>query len=321
MQKAKEFWEGTEGRWQTEKWEHWLQHPSVQERINILTTGNPHRDRYQDFVERYFPMPSGRSRRVDRVLTLGCGLGEFERGLAGYHLSAIHEAIDISEHATTEASRLAKDAGLMHIQYRAEDLNAIELPPNTYDVVFGISSVHHIARLERLFHQVARSLKPGGYFLLDEFIGPSQFQWTDDQLAVINAELSRLPTDLRRHVATGVVKEQWVRPTIKEMNAGDPSEAVRSAEILPLVAEYFDVVEFKGYGGTVLHLLLEGICANFTEDDSRSMEYLREFFALEDRLIASGKLTHDFANIVTRKNPEKPAPARTLSRWIGRLFR
>lgn len=301
FERAKKFWEGAEGRWQTTHWEHWLQHPKVQERLNVLTTGEPNKDRYCAFVERYFPIPAGRTERVDRVLTLGCGNGEFERGLSQYHFASIHEGIDISEHATAEAARLAREAGLDHIRYRALDFNTMELPDEAYDVVFGISSVHHVARLERLFEQVARGLKPGGLFLLDEFVGPSQFQWTDDQLAITNEGLSGLPSDLRRHVRTGATVERIPRPTIAEMNAGDPSEAIRSAEILPLLPKYFDVLEVKGYGGTILHLLLEGITGNFVEADPRSMEWLRSFFDLEDRLISAGRLHHDFAHIIARK--------------------
>jgi SAM-dependent methyltransferase len=319
--RAKEFWENSESYWNNASWQHWLQHPKVQERLNVLTTGSPHKDRYQAFIERYFPMPSDRTTRVDRALTLGCGQGEFERGLAKYHFATVHDALDISESAAAEAARLAKAAGLNHVRYQSGDLNTIELPRHTYDVVFGISSVHHVAKLEHLFEQVALCLKPGGYFLLDEFIGPSQFQWTADQLATANEELRRLPEELRRHVVTGVVRDTIVRPTIAEMNAGDPSEAIRSNEIVRLLPHYFDVLEIKGYGGSVLHLLLEGICGNFDEDNPSSMERLRSLFEFEDRAIASGKLPHDFANIVARKNPNKPSRLYSaVPRWIARWF-
>ena len=81
----------------------------------------------------------------------------------------------------------------------------------------------------------------------------------------------------------------------------DPSEAVCSADILKLLPEYFDVLEINGYGGSLLHMLLEGIAGNFVEDNPRSMTYLQSFFDLEDRLIAAGRLQHDFANIIARK--------------------
>jgi hypothetical protein len=87
------------------------------------------------------------------------------------------------------------------------------------------------------------------------------------------------------------------------MNAVDPSEAIRSTEILRLLPLFFDIIEIRGYGGSILNLLLDDIAGNFVENDERSIEYLRSFFELEDRLIASGDLSHDFAVIVARPKP------------------
>ena len=61
------------------------------------------------------------------------------------------------------------------------------------------------------------------------------------------------------------------------------------------------MLEINGYGGSLLHMLLEGIAGNFVEDNPRSMTYLQSCFDLEDRLIAAGRLQHDFANIIARK--------------------
>ena len=303
--KAKQFWEGTEGRWKTSKWEHWLQHAKVKERINALVSGDPRKDCFQYFLERYFRGRLGRRRRVKRALTLGCGYGEFERGLSQYKFARIHEALDISIDAVAEASKLASAGGFEHIRYRVGDLNRIELSKCIYDVVFGISSIHHVSELRHLFLQVALSLKPGGYFFLDEYIGPSKFQWTDDQLAIINEQIAMLPPDLRLPINGSVLKGAVWRMTLQEMDAADPSEAIHSADILQLLPQFFDIVEVKGYGGSLLHVLLEGIAGNFVEDDPRSMAYLRSFFEVEDQRIASGRLQHDFAVIVARRKPTR----------------
>jgi SAM-dependent methyltransferase len=277
----------------------------VQERLNVLTTGNPQVDRYKRFLDRYFSRRSGGYKQVDRVLTMGCGHGDFERGMAKYNFSRIHEAVDISSNAVAEAARLAAADGLTHIHYRQADLNTIELAPCTYDVIFGISSVHHVSELRRLFHQVAVALKPGGLFLLDEFIGPDKFQWTDVQLAAINEQIEALPAELKTSVHDGSQKGAIWRLTIEQMDAIDPSEAVRSSEIKRLLPEYFDVLEFNGYGGSLLHMLLEGITGNFAENDPGAMSHLQALFAIEDKLISSGALQHDFANIVVRRKPTR----------------
>jgi hypothetical protein len=57
LERTSEFWGSDSGRWRTEKWEHWLQHPRVQQRLNVLTTGDLHKDRYANFVDRFFRTP------------------------------------------------------------------------------------------------------------------------------------------------------------------------------------------------------------------------------------------------------------------------
>lgn len=297
--KVKEFW-GNETFWQNPAIVHWTQHPKVHERLNRFASGVAEKHRFHYFMEKYCHgrMP------FERVLTLACGRGQLERGLSPCNFAVTHEAVDIAE-AAIEDIQLAKTAGLTHIAYEVADLNTIELPPGRYDVVFGVSAVHHVARLEHLFDQVSQSLKPGGYFFIDESIGPSQFQWTTEQLNAVNDAIANLPRAFKECVdRPKEMKSPVFRLTIEEMNSTDPSEAIRSAEILPLLSQEFDIVEFIGCGGSLLHLLLEDIAGNLSESNPESMRYLEALFALEDRLIQSGKLQHDFAVIIARNKTQ-----------------
>ena len=304
--KVNERWGTTEGVWRGSKCIHWTEHPKVRERINLLITGNPRKDSFQHFIERYFRGRFHRHRQAKRALTLGCGHGELERGLCKYNFARIHEAVDIADGAVAQANKLARAEGLDHLRYKVGDLNTIKLPKCTYDVVFGVSSIHHVADLEHLFLQVALSLKPGGYFFLDEYIGPNRLQWTHEQVAIINGLLAPLPLEFKRAISDPRIIKGEVKPaTIEEVTAADPSEAIRSADILKLLPWYFDILEIKGYGGTLLQPLLNEIAGHFAQDDPRSMEYLRSFFDLEDQLIASGKLQHDFAIIIARRKPTR----------------
>jgi SAM-dependent methyltransferase len=291
-------WADQAAGWRVGRGVHWVEHERVQARINYKVTDDHAIDRYQYFVRKYF---GGRT-PVDRALTLGCGAGELERGLAAYDFCRQHDAFDISDGAIACAIEASAVAALSHTHYRVADLNQIVLEPEHYDVVFGVSSVHHVAALEHLFEQVSRALTPGGYFFLDEFVGPSQFQWSSAQLDAVNRTLLAMPLPFRRSVTQkGALKPTVVRPTIESMNQFDPSEAIRSAAILPLLPRYFDIVEIKGQGGSLLHLLLEDIVGNFDERNEGSIAYLDSLFELEDRLIADGVLGHDFATIVARK--------------------
>ena len=297
LRRVQQVW-GDANIWVPGERRHWMQHPLVQERINRKVTRDAHIDRFQYFLNAYLKdrLP------VECALTLGCGAGDLERGLSQYNFAKLHDAIDVSEAAIHQAKQQAEAAGLPQIRYRLADLNSLELDPDRYDVIFGVSSVHHVAGLERLYEQVQRALRPGGYLFLDEYIGPTQFQWTDEQLEAINAELRSLPGTLRRSVSEpGEVKQEVIRKTIEYMNAADPSEAIRSAEIVPVLSRYFRILEFRGYGGSLLHELLFDITGNFDERNPGSLEQLRRLFQVEDDLIASGRLKDDFAVIIATR--------------------
>ena len=153
--------------------------------------------------------------------------------------------------------------------------------------------------LEHLFSQVQRAIKPGGYFFLDEFVGPSRFQWTDVQIQIMNEQLQQLPKHLRRLISDrSKFKERVIRKSVSYMAAADPSEAVRSSEIVPLLGEYFRILEIKGYGGAILHELLYDIAGNFCEENPGSLDCLRRLFETEDQLTASQTISDDFAVII-----------------------
>jgi SAM-dependent methyltransferase len=277
---------------------HWTELEAIQRRINRRVSGDPLVDPYQYVLTRHLAglLPVG------RALTLGCGAGELERGLVQYGFCSRHDAFDIAEESILKARDAARQAGLQHIHYEVRDINRLELPAQTYDCVWGVHSIHHLSALENVFSQVQRALKRGGYFVLNEFVGPTRFQWTERQLEVVNGLLRALPPQLRtRCDGSGRMKPQVRRPTIAAMKRVDPSEAIRSAEILTLVPRFFEVVEIKGYGGTVLQMLLYEIAGNFQNADAETNALLDANCDLEERLIAMGDLPHDFALIIARK--------------------
>ncbi len=276
----------------------WFEHPGGQTRINRKITGREISERYHHFVH------EDRSGRVpvERALTLGCGGGDLERGLAQYSFCRRHDALDVSEGAIQKARALSEEQGLTHIRYRVSDVNKASLDENAYDAVLGISSIHHIAEIESVYENVYRAPKPDGCFYMDEFVGPSQFQWSDTQLEAVNDILRRIPERLRVRRSDGTtVRHAVVRPTIDQMNAVDPYEAIRSGEIIPLLSEYFPDVTLRGYGGNILHLLLEDITGNFVETDAEAREWLERIFDYEDEWLLKEGVGDNFSAIVARK--------------------
>ena len=300
IKKTKDHWDEHAGKWKVGGGIYWTEHEEVQKRINKKVSSDPHRDPYQYLIE--FMSGRGYSFPLERCLTLGCGSGDLERGLSKYNFCLRHDALDIADKAIERAISAAKKQNLTHIHYQVQDINEIHLPSNTYNVVFGVSSVHHFTKLEHIFNEVSKALKIKGIFFLNEYIGPSRFQWTDRQLDVINSILKILPLKYKKIVTDpSLTKDFYNRPTVERVAAGDPSEAIRSAEIIPLLNEYFDIVEIKHIGGTILHPLLTNIAGNFKIDNEVDAMLLEAIFKFEDVLMEQGDLLSDFAVIIAKK--------------------
>lgn len=281
---------------------YWMAHPMVRARVNALASGgDPAMDSYGRLRlllrERGVKLPLG------RAVSLGCGFGALERGLAAQGIITEIDAYDIAPAAIAEAKRLAAAAGLSGLRYHVADLdNEMDRLPRGADVVFAHSSVHHVTKLEALFAAVAAMLKPGGIFHLNEFVGPTRFQWTDAQIAAVNDFLESLPPQLRR-LPSGQPRPLQTRPSVADMIAADPSEAVRSAEIVPLLSQYFDILEVRELGGALLHLGLADIAQNFNPESSEDRAVLETFFAAEDRAMSAGTVDSDFAVITAVARP------------------
>ncbi len=301
IKKTKEHWGQQAGTWKLGRGIFWLEHEEVQKRINKKVSGVPNKSPNQYLIE--FMSKRGYKFPLERCLTLGCGSGALERDLSQFNFCLSHDAFDISDKAIGKAIAAAKDNNLVHIDYQVQDINEIHLLSNTYDVIFGVGSVHHFMKLEHIFHNVNKALKPDGIFFLNEYVGPSRFQWTDRQLEVINSILKILPKKYKRVITdTSVYKELYNRPTVKEVTAVDPSEAFRSAEIVPLLNKYFDVLKIKEIGGSILHSLLTNIAGNFKINREIDMMFLEAIFNLEDILMKYGDLSSDFVVIIAKKH-------------------
>lgn len=277
----------------------WTEHPFVRsERLNRKVSGNPDHDCHQWFLQRAREV--GLSFPVDRALSLGCGFGELERGYCQYDFATTHEGIDIAEGALSEAARLARESNLNHIRYRQADLNVTELPQNAYDVVLAHQSVHHIERLEHLAEQVHRALKPGGLFMMNEYVGPNRIQMDPEERAFADGLFSLLP-DRYLRLPGGGVRRSLELATAEEVEAHDPSEAVRSEDIVTVMDDVFEVVSRRDYGGNLLHFGLDKIVGNFRPDDPLDNRWLSWTFDAEDCLLAEGAPSN-FAVFVYRKS-------------------
>jgi SAM-dependent methyltransferase len=275
---------------------NWWDLPAVRARWNLLISGDPNLGHQAYVAAKYLGDRSGLV-----ALSLGCGSGGREASWAETGKFRRITGIDLSAPRIEAAHRAARAKGLEQIlDYRVGNAMHIDAAAAEYDVVLAEGSLHHLSPLHQVLENVRRALKPDGLFIVNEFVGPTRFQWTDRQLEVVNSLLQVLPARYRRwHHGRGT-RDAMFRPSRLSMIYTDPSEAIESGRILSELGQRFDVVELKPYGGTILHLLLHGIAGNFLADDPLAERWLRLCFEVEDCLLASGELDSDYAFAVCR---------------------
>jgi len=235
-------------------------------------------------------------------LSLGCGDGTLERHAIQMNICRKMDSFDISPVSVAIANKKNEEYGMSdRIRCNTGDLNSIVLEQGKYDVVFSSMALHHVSNLGHLFSQIKKSLRGGGFLIANEYVGPSQFQWNEKQVSIINDLLAILPKDLTIDTGTGIPKECFVGPSKEYMNATDPSEAIRSEEILKIVSDYFDIVEQIDFGGNILHMLLNGIIANFDEEKEYDVSLLKLLAYIDALLVSEKIMPSDFAVVVARK--------------------
>jgi ubiquinone/menaquinone biosynthesis C-methylase UbiE len=274
----------------------WSDSPIVMQHINKCITGDIGKGWLQYAVEKYVKKNGV---GVDNILSIGCGSGALERQCIGMNACVQMDAFDIAVGAISECKRIANEEKISNIEYSVKNIEIESIPLSKYNVVFASSSIHHIKNLEDSFKKIYDSLKPDGVFIMLEYIGPSQFQFPEKTITLINKILQLLP-DKYKKTSSGNLKESYQKPTIEYMNKIDPSESIRSSDIIPSLSKYFNIIEKNDYGGTILHMLLQEIISNFNHDDVHDVALLDMLIFLETLLIKEKVLNSDFAFIVAK---------------------
>jgi SAM-dependent methyltransferase len=285
---------------------HWLESPLAARLVNRRVTGRP-----EDYPVAALQTELGAHLPVARALSVGCGTGSLERVAVRFGMAERIDGIDVSATALDRARSLAAaDAALAgRIAYTEVDaatwLQATA--PGRYQLILFHGSLHHIADLEAVLASCAAVLRGAaqGWLYLDEYIGPSRDQWCESDLAPARELFARVAPEHRR-----------VPRLEQPMDADDPSEMVRSAEIEPVLRCWFEVQSYRPYGGNILYPLLSAIRGDaFAQPAIEAL--IAEAAAREDALAAAGSLRPLFATFLARPRPAADAAARAAA-WSAR---
>lgn len=232
------------------------------------------------------------------ALEIGCGGGDLAFGLMDAGTCERIDAFDVAETAIIGAQARAREQGMRTLRFHLLDGNTWVMPRNQYDFIYASHALHHIDNLEHLFAHAAAALQGGGVLFASDYVGPSRMQYSDAHLVAMNAALATLPDGKRRDRA-GVLKTAIERRAIALYLQNDPSEAVRSAEIIPVLQQFFDVDVVPMGMSLSFEVLLE-IIHNFDPDDASDNALIDGIIALEQQAERTGQAEPLFACLVAR---------------------
>ena len=102
------------------------------------------------------------------ILDFGCGNGNTSQRVYKFRPKKIL-GIDISDQAVKQAISSAKKLG-MDIEYKVENCEKLDLPSESFDIVYGQGILHHLD-LVKSIQEIFRILRKGGLIIFAEPLG------------------------------------------------------------------------------------------------------------------------------------------------------
>jgi phosphoethanolamine N-methyltransferase len=106
-----------------------------------------------------------------KVLDIGCGAGGIDVTLVRDHGAGYVTGIDVEDGVITHArAHIAAENLTSRIGLVKVAPGPLPFPPGTFDIVFSKDSIVHIPDKHALMREVARVLRPGGWFVASDWL-------------------------------------------------------------------------------------------------------------------------------------------------------
>jgi len=120
----------------------------------------------EEYMQAYFEFID--LRKVDELLDVACGTGEFSVFCAR-RIKRVH-GIDISEGMIELAHKLAQNNGLANVAFECHDVEHIPCADNSFSVVQCRSAFHHMENYSTVFKEILRCCEPNGRVAVQDIL-------------------------------------------------------------------------------------------------------------------------------------------------------
>src|SRR5690606_24888148 len=109
------------------------------------------------------------------VLDVGCGSGWALLELAKAFPQSRFTGYDFSEEAIMTANRLATQRALKNVAFEARDISKLS-GERTFDFITSFDVIHDQAKPDAVLRAIRMSLKPDGFYLMQDIKGSSRLE-------------------------------------------------------------------------------------------------------------------------------------------------
>ncbi len=231
----------------------------------------------------------------EKGISVGCGTGAKEMNLIRQNIVSSFELFEFSEERISSGVEAAKKSGIED-RVCFKNGNAFEevKEAGMYDFVYWNNSLHHMPDVSEAVKWSKKILRKNGLFVMDDFVGPSRFQWSDEALDIASkvravfkdSKYLTNPKDSINFLSTAIK-----RPNKEALIERDPSEAEDSERIPEEVKKHFPDAEIIKTGGTIYNLTLADMINNFDEKKQED-KLLLDLLMIIDELCIDKCETH-----------------------------
>ncbi|HEY1014501.1 MAG TPA: class I SAM-dependent methyltransferase [Herpetosiphonaceae bacterium] len=276
---------------------YWNSYEYVFEELNTRVGGG----RRDHWFQHFHKQVGGR--RFKKALILCCGNGWVERAM--YEQGMFEEAVGVDYVGALLDHARAASPG-WPLRYYQMDINTAAFPEGGFDLIVNHAAAHHITALDHVFRTLAALLPDDGYFVSFDYVGPHRNQYPLLHWAAVHELNDSLPPQLRQELAY---------PHLPTMIAGDPTEAVHSELIVPVMRRYFAVEQQRHVGGALAYPLLTHNQRFFDAPEPERDRWLRRIMAADAAYVAAFPESSLFDYLAARPARAALADRQRLALW------
>ena len=238
--------------------------------------------------------------KFKKAISVACGNGRKEMALVKDGLIEYVKLYELAKSRIEEGKKMAKKLGIEDkVEFVYGDAFEMEKDNETYDLVLWLNAIHHMMDTRYAVEWSKNMLIPGGFFVMDDYVGPNRFQWTRIVMETCNKARAKFPKSVfNRSERFPKKRHQVLRVVDQNLVSGvDPSEAADSSRILETISFEFPKRQEFLFSSGVSTLALNDISSRIL--DEKFNPFIEHTINLDLALVAKGHI--GFAAVIAIK--------------------